>query len=65
MTLLFGANFLWLSKKQYLGFFILKKRVNVSSFRCDVYGLEKSHCASFPITLTKISHPFFIIHFAI
>jgi hypothetical protein len=64
MTLLFGAYFLWLSIKKYLGFFFLK-RVNVSSFQCDVYGLEKSHRALFSITLTKISHPFFIIHFDI
>ena len=35
---------------------------DVSSFKCDVCALEKSHRASFPLTLTKSPVPFMIIH---
>ena len=36
---------------------------DVSSFKCDVCELAKSHRASFPLTLTKSPIPFMIIHY--
>ena len=36
---------------------------DVSSFKCDVCELAKSHRASFPLTLTKSPVPFMIIHY--
>ena len=35
---------------------------DVSSFKCDVCELAKSHHASFPLTLTKSPVPFMIIN---
>ena len=36
---------------------------DVSTFKCDVCELAKSHRALFPLTLIKSSVPFTIIHF--
>ena len=36
---------------------------DVSSFKCDVCELAKSHRASFPLTLNKSPVPFMIIHY--
>ena len=35
---------------------------DVSSFKCDVCELAKSHCASFPLTFNKSRVPFMILH---
>ena len=37
-------------------------KFDVSSFKCDVCELAKSHRASFPLTLNKSLVPFMIIH---
>ena len=46
-------------KKLFLSLFA---NFDVSSFKCDVFELEKRHRASFPLTLNKSQIPFMIIH---
>ena len=46
-------------KKLFPSFFA---NFDVSSFKCDVCELAKSHRASFPLTLNKSAIPFMIIH---
>ena len=38
-------------------------KFDVSSFRCDVCELAKSHRASFPLSLNKSPVPFMVIHY--
>ena len=46
-------------KKLFLNLF---ENFDVSSFKCDVCELAKSHCSSFPLTLNKSPVPYMIIH---
>ena len=60
---------LWHQRLGHASFDYMKKlfpslfaNFDVSSFKCDVWELAKSHRASFPLTLTKSPVPFMIIH---
>ena len=60
---------LWHRRLGHASFGYMKKlfpslfaNFDVSSFKCDVCELAKSHRASFPLTLTKSPVPFMIIH---
>ena len=60
---------LWHRRLGHASFGYMKKlfpslfaNFDVSSFKCDVWELAKSHRASFPLTLTKSPVPFMIIH---
>ena len=55
-----GACFFGYMKKLFRSLFA---NFDVSSFKCDVCELAKSHRASFPLTLHKSPVPFMIIHF--
>ena len=61
---------LWHRRLGHASFGYLKKlfpslfiKFDVSSFRCDVCELAKSHRASFPFSLNKSTVPFMVIHF--
>ena len=60
---------LWHRRLGHTSFGYLKKlfpnlfaEFDVSSFKCEVCELAKSHCASFPLTLNKSLVPFVVIH---
>ena len=60
---------LWHRRLGHTSFGYLKKlfpslfaKSAISSFRCDVCELAKSHRASFPLILNKSSFPFMVIH---
>ena len=60
---------LWHRRLGHASFGYMKKlfpslfaNFDVSRFQCDVCELEKSHHASFPLTLNKSPVPFMIIH---
>jgi len=60
---------LWHRRLGHASFGYLKKlfpslfvKFDVSSFRCDVCELAKSHRASFPLSLNKSPVPFMVIH---
>ena len=60
---------LWHRRLGHASFGYMKKlfpslfaNFDVSSFKCDVCELAKSHRASFPLTLNKSPVPFMIIH---
>ena len=60
---------LWHRRLGHASFGYMKKlfpslfaNVDVSSFKCDVCELAKSHRASFPLSLNKSPVPFIIIH---
>ena len=64
------AIWLWHRRLGHAYFGYMKKlfpslfaNFDVSSFKFDVCELEKSHRASFPLTLHKSPIPFMIIHF--
>ena len=55
-----GTCILWLFKKKLFPSLFAKS--DISSFRCDICELAKSHRASFPLILNKSSLPFMVIH---
>ena len=64
-----SETWLWHQRLGHASFGYLKKlfpslfvKFDVSSFRCDVCELAKSHRASFPLSLNKSPVPFMVIH---
>ena len=60
---------LWHRRLGHTSFGYLKKlfpslfaKSDISSFRCDICELAKSHRASFPLILNKSPLPFMVIH---
>ena len=61
---------LWHQRLRHASFGYIKKlfpslfaNFDISSFKCDVCELVKSHRTSFPLTLNESSVPFKIIHY--